>query len=134
MKYKARSEGWSLHKKAKRGFRGYPIASVAFYGPTNEFASKMVIGIRASEEADTEIERWFSQDGKDVRFDPVLGAKLAAFMKQKAPKSVIMTDRIIGCPHEEVIDYPRGTSCPQCPYWAGRDRFSHELLPKETIR
>jgi hypothetical protein len=71
MKYKARSEGWSQHKKAKRGFRGYPIAPVAFLGPTNEFASKMVIGFRASEEADTEIERWFSQDGKDVRFDPV---------------------------------------------------------------
>lgn len=25
---------------------------------------------------------------------------------------------------EEGIDYPDGEACPQCPYWAGRDRFS----------
>src|SRR5712692_4405008 len=31
-------------------------------------------------------------------------------------------DGIIGCPHEEGIDYPEGKSCPQCPYWARRAR------------
>lgn len=29
---------------------------------------------------------------------------------------------------EEGIDYPDGGSCPPCPFWAGRDRFTHELI------
>ena len=49
-------------------------------------------------------------------------------MKQQGALSVVMTDRTIGCPHEEGIDYPDDTDCPQCPYWAGRDRFTHELI------
>ena len=36
------------------------------------------------------------------------------------------SDRIIGCPHEEGIDYPMGRTCPRCPFWAGIDRFTHE--------
>ncbi len=39
-----------------------------------------------------------------------------------------MTGAIIGCPHEEGIDYPDGEVCPQCPFWARRDRFTGELL------
>jgi hypothetical protein len=39
-----------------------------------------------------------------------------------------MVDRIIGCPHEEGIDYPDGAECPECPFWKGRDRWTGELL------
>ena len=42
-------------------------------------------------------------------------------------KSVVMTDRIIGCPHEEGIDY-EGATCPHCSFWAGRDRWTGERL------
>jgi hypothetical protein len=128
MKYKVRSTGWPLRKKSKKGFRGYPVATVAFYGPPNTFASKTAIGIVASEGATAKVERWFSQAGQDVRFDPVLGEQVSAFVKQQGAVSVVMTDRIIGCPHEEGIDYPDDSVCPQCPYWAGRDRFTHELI------
>jgi hypothetical protein len=34
MKIKGRSQS-PLKKKARRGFRGYPVARVAFYGPDN---------------------------------------------------------------------------------------------------
>lgn len=34
---------------------------------------------------------------------------------------------IIGCPHEEGIDYPDGQVCPQCPFCAHRDRWASEL-------
>ena len=39
--------------------------------------------------------------------------------------SVAMTDRIIGCPHQEGIDY-QGQWCPLCEFWKGRDRFTGE--------
>ncbi len=37
---------------------------------------------------------------------------------------ILGVDRILGCPHEEGIDYAVGEACPQCPHWAGRDRFA----------
>ena len=55
------------------------------------------------------LERWFSED-MDVRTNPAVGEKVFAFLKEHAAKSVIVTDGIIGCPHEEGIDYPEGKS------------------------
>jgi hypothetical protein len=43
-------------------------------------------------------------------------------------KTVVMADRIIGCPHEEGVDYPDGEKCPSCPFWATRDRWSGAVL------
>jgi hypothetical protein len=40
----------------------------------------------------------------------------------------------IGCPHEEGKDYPLGENCPQCPYWANRDRWSGKLIGKQRKR
>ena len=59
----------SLQKKARRGFRGYPVATVAFYGPNDERASKVAVGIIPAEGAPTDqLERWFAE-GNDVRHD-----------------------------------------------------------------
>ena len=74
------------------------------------------------------LERWFSDDQSEVRNDPAIGEQVLAFLKAHAPRSTVVADRIIGCPHEEGIDYSEGASCPQCPYWAGRDRFTHERI------
>ena len=34
-------------------------------------------------------------------------------------------DKLLGCPHEEGIDYPEEEWCSQCTYWQNRDRFTH---------
>jgi hypothetical protein len=115
-------------KKAKQGFRGYPVATVAFYGPTADLATKIVVAIVRDEGHEPDpLKCWFSED-TDVRNNPAIGEKILAFLKEHAAKSVIVTDGLIGCPHEEGIDYPEGKSCPLCPYWAGRDRFTRERI------
>jgi hypothetical protein len=50
------------------------------------------------------LERWQS-DTKDVRMSAAVGEQVLAFFEQHGVRSVVMTDRIIGCPHEEGIDY-----------------------------
>lgn len=80
------------------------------------------------EGAEPELCRCFSETG-DVRTDKTILAEMAAFLKQHSVRSVVMVDEIIGCPHEEGIDYPTGESCPHCPYWKGRDRWTGELDP-----
>ena len=100
---------------------------MAFYGPTDQLATKAVIGIipREGDDVDT-IHKWITAAG-DVRRDERIGNEIQAFMKQHNVKSVVTIDRIIGCPHEEGKDYPEGGICPLCPYWAARDRFTGEL-------
>jgi len=130
-KRRARSTRSTLQKKAQAGFRGYPIATVAYYGPDNRFASKVAVGIILEEDGEVAfLERWFSQGG-DVCTDPVVSQQIVDFISQHGVKSVAMTDGIIGCPHEEGKDYPLGESCPQCPYWANRDRWTGELIERE---
>jgi hypothetical protein len=121
------SSTW-LGRKVKQGFRGYPIATIAFYGPTVETASKIAVGIFRNENCGADpLERWFSQES-DIRLDTVIGEQIAAFIKAQDVKSVVVTDGVIGCPHEEGVDYPEGKCCPQCPYWAGRDRWTLERI------
>jgi hypothetical protein len=113
-----------LKKKARRGFRGYPLATVAFYGPDDEHASKVAVGIVEAEGAGPAVmERWFAGEG-DIRTDSAVESEILRFVRDHAVKSIVMTDRIIGCPHEEGIDYPDGEVCPQCPFWAHRDRWA----------
>ncbi|MGE5222058.1 MAG: hypothetical protein ACM3PY_06455 [Omnitrophica WOR_2 bacterium] len=117
-----------LNKKTRRK-TGYPIGTVAFYGPTDQFASKVVAGIQVNEK-DEEVsflEKWFAH-GTDVRMDAAILEQIADFFDQHQVARIAMVDRIIGCPHEEGIDYPEGEVCPQCPFWAHRDRWTGEII------
>lgn len=127
MRIKRRTQS-PLHRKAHRGFRGFPVATIAFYGLDDKRASKVTVGIITREGAEpSALERWFALTG-DVRTDPAIGRDILAFIEKHEAKSVVMTDRIIGCPHEEGIDYPDGEWCPRCPFWKGRDRFTGEMV------
>jgi hypothetical protein len=89
-----------LQKRAKRWFKGYPIGTVAFYGPDNSFASKVAVSvIPAEDEEAAALERWHS-DTEDVRMSAAIGEQVWLFLEQHGVKSVVMTDGIIGCPHE----------------------------------
>ena len=111
-----------IQRKADRGFQGFPLGTLAFYGPDNERATKVVVGIVHREgEHVHELEKWFS-DLSDVRGDELIGAQVLAFLQKHAVRTVVVGPGILGCPHEEGIDYPDGLACPKCPYWAGRER------------
>jgi hypothetical protein len=113
-----------LQKKARRK-TGFPVATIACYGPNDRFASKAVVGIIASEKDsnDALIKKWYSED-KDIRQDAVIAQQILQYIADHKVERVAMMDRIIGCPHEEGIDYPLGEKCPQCPFWANRDRWT----------
>jgi hypothetical protein len=69
----------------------------------------------------TELRRWLVETG-DVRTNETILAEIVTFLREHEVHSVAMVDGILGCPHEEGIDYPEGEICPHCPYWAGRSR------------
>ena len=104
------------------------MATIAYYGPDDKRASKVAVGILEEEDgAVTAMERWFADDG-DVRADDSILQAILEFIKDRGVQSVVMADRIIGCPHEEGKDFPEGEKCPRCPFWAMRDRWSGEVI------
>jgi tetratricopeptide (TPR) repeat protein len=111
----------ALRKKAQKGFDGYPLASIIFYGPDDQRATKVAVGIKAGEFSDPEMTRWNSPN-IDIRRNAAVMEEVVKLVRRRQVKSVAMTEQILGCPHEEGIDYPMGDVCPQCPYWAGRPR------------
>jgi hypothetical protein len=113
-----------LERQARRGFRGYPVGTVAFYGPDPTRASKVAVAIVPGPGAEpAALERWTADVG-DVRTDWGIGRAVLAFLETHRARSVVLSPGIIGCPHEEGVDYAPGTECPQCPYWSGRDRWA----------
>jgi hypothetical protein len=112
-----------LRKKAKLGNQGYPLATLAFYGPDDQMATKAVLGIYLREGEECTLFRFLSED-KDVRFEIDVQESILARLKEHAVRSLIMLEKIFGCPHEEGIDYPEGEACPRCPFWKNRDRYA----------
>ena len=114
---------------SQRSRANYPLATVSAYGPDNKRATKLVVGVlrRAGQKHPNPMHSW-STDAGDVRNDPVIAAELADWLRRQGIKDTLSYDRIIGCPHEEGIDYPMGRACPQCPFWASVDRFTHEPI------
>lgn len=102
----------------------YPIGTVALYGPDDQTATKIVVGIILTEGGEAaHIRRWYS-DGSDIREDETVQTEVTAFLKEHNVRAVGAPEQILGCPHEEGIDYPEGSKCPACPFWANRDRWT----------
>lgn len=122
-------KSWStkLRNKSKgEPVRG-PVGTIAFYGPDNRHASKVAVGVTSEPGAEvSELQRWF-EDRLDVRVDPNIGREVAAFLRRHGVRTVVVAEGIIGCPHEEGVDYPEGQDCPECPFWQGKDRFEHAV-------
>jgi hypothetical protein len=111
------------------GKRGeYPLATLAYYGPDDALATKLVVAVvRTPDDEEGPLHRWITHAG-DIREDATIAAEVESFLKQHRVKQRIITEQIIGCPHEEGKDYPEGGECPHCPFWHNRDRFTRRLL------
>jgi hypothetical protein len=108
-----------VSKKKKREEKTIlPVATVAYYGPDGRTPTKVAVGITQQfGEEPTALKRWW---GTDVASDLSIQREIAEFIKAHDAKSVVVTDGIIGCPHEEGIDFPIGEDCPFCPFWRGK--------------
>ena len=95
----------------------FPIGTVAFYGPDDKTTTKVAAGVIPEEGAEAIIERWV---GTGVKDDPDVQEQIGEFFKKHGVKSVVASERNMGCPHEEGEDFPEGEDCPFCPFWKGK--------------
>ena len=85
-----------LRKRARKGLRGWPIATITFYGPNRSQATKVVVGIMPSENAEVKELRDWKADRGDVRADPAIAREILEYMENHRVPSVAMTDAIAG--------------------------------------
>ncbi len=69
-----------------------------------------------------ELNRWHSESN-DLRSDASIGAEIEKFMECGASYPMGSSES-----HEEGMDYALNETCPRCPYWENRDRFSGERI------
>ncbi len=101
------------------GFRGYPIGTVAYYGPDRNTAIKAVASImkKKRDKEPSAMKKWLSED---IINNEKIQKDISAFLKKNKAKSIVITENPIGCIHEEGQDYPVGEDCPFCPFWKGK--------------
>jgi hypothetical protein len=102
------------------------LATVAHYGPDDQTVTKIAVGVFEYEDAEPILKRWI---GPDVMTDPETQAQIANFLQAHGVQQVVATDGVIGCPHEEGIDFPEGQECPYCPFWRGKQGIQVTLAP-----
>ena len=68
-----------------------------------------------------EMKKWQTSTG-DIRRDAAVFEAIFRLTQTSRVRSVAMTEEILGCPHEEGVDYPLDEVCPECPFWAHRKR------------
>ena len=72
--------GQAVKRLGRKGFRGYPVATIAFYGPDNRTATKVAVAIvLAAEQEPAELRRWLSDD-RDVRTDAEIATEILTFI------------------------------------------------------
>ena len=108
---------------ASQGNKGFPRATLAYYGPDDKQATKVVLSIFLKDGDEPTLYRFFSQDN-DARYQIDIQQSILARLQEHKVRSLVMIEKIFGCPHAEGKDYPVGEACPQCPFWNGRDRFA----------
>jgi hypothetical protein len=99
----------ALTKGARKGEKGFPVATIIFYGPDNRTASKVVCSSIHHEGAEPDpMKKWLTKE--EARKSEWIFSEIRSFIEEHQVATVAMTDSIWGCPHEEGIDYPEGES------------------------
>jgi hypothetical protein len=107
-----------LERKAREGFKGYPLAIIAFYGYDDRSAASAVIGIvKAAGTPPEAIRTWTSETG-DLRKDPERIKDLFRYIEAQQAVSVALTPGIYYCPHRPGVDFPMDGSCTHCAFWS----------------
>lgn len=106
----------------------YPLATINYYGPDDRTPTKIAVGIVNQAQKVVALERW---TGPDVATSPEVKAGIDAFITKHRVKDVVINEAMMGCPHEEGIDFPEGEDCPHCPFWKGKQGSAARIVDAE---
>ena len=93
----------------------FPIGVLVYFGPDDEKITKVIAVVISNQTSTPILKTWVTPDFKT---DSKVVKDIAQYFLVNEISEVLMTDGVVGCPHDEGIDYPMGETCPHCPFWA----------------
>lgn len=76
-----------IAKQVKKGFKGYPQITLAYFGASTELATEVVISFTAAEGGEVQEQRFVGQT--DVREDEVIQSAIVKIMDRAEAASVM---------------------------------------------
>ena len=104
-------------RKILRDRSKFPIGILTYFGPDNKTITKIVGLVIKGPDIEPRLRSW-SQPG--VVSDPIVVAEIGSYFLENKTVDIVMTGSVLGCPHEEGVDFPLGTDCPHCKYWSSQ--------------
>jgi hypothetical protein len=102
-------------RKVLKQKTNFPIGMLVYFGPDKVTISKIIAAVIIAKDSEPILQSW---EGTGISIDPNTSVDIGRFFKENQVVEVIMPDGVVGCPHEEGVDYPIGGQCPHCPFWA----------------
>ena len=93
----------------------FPVGTLVYFGSDDSTVTRIAAIIIPDPGLDPVIHTW---SGLSISTDPQAVREIGEFFQYHKVISVVMTEGVVGCPHDEGIDYPFGSECPHCPFWA----------------
>ena len=81
-----------ISKRVKRGFQGYPLISIEYFGPSQVLATKVEVGFVQEENAEPMLEK-FSSD-TDIRQDETVQTTIIKIIDRVDAKTVTLLDQV----------------------------------------
>jgi hypothetical protein len=93
----------------------FPIGTLVYFGPDNSIVTKIVAVVIQSKDSNPILKSW---SGPGIISSQTNVLEIGQFFMENQVENIIMTNGIVGCPHDEGVDYPAGEECPYCPFWS----------------
>jgi hypothetical protein len=81
-----------INKRVKRGFHGYPIISIEYFGPSEALATKVEVGFIEQENAETMLETFNSET--DIRQDETVQTTIIKIIDRVDAQTVTLEDKV----------------------------------------
>ena len=81
-----------INKRVKRGFHGYPMISIQYFGPTEVLATKVEVGFIEQENAEPMLETFNSET--DIRQDETVQTTIIKIIDRVDAKTVTLEDKV----------------------------------------
>ena len=81
-----------INKRVKRGFHGYPIISIQYFGPSEALATKVEVGFIEQENAETMLETFNSET--DIRQDETVQTTIIKIIDRVDAQTVTLEDKV----------------------------------------
>ena len=81
-----------INKRVKRGFHGYPMISIQYFGPSEALATKVEVGFIQEENAETMLETFNSET--DIRQDETVQTTIIKIIDRVDAKTVTLDESV----------------------------------------